>query len=115
MDVTTGYLLIPVDGPLEVLEPAGESLKTLQKGVDGYVEAVYLDDAFTMWLNDDGKGLRLPHNPRAQALWDRAFGAGTDFTVGPVVLTGGVDEDGETLELDAETVAALTAALAGVA
>jgi hypothetical protein len=111
----TGYLLIPIDDPLEVLDPAGESLKTLQQGVDGYVEAIDLDDALTMWLNEEGKLLHLPHNPRAQALWDRAFGAGTDITVGPVVLTGGVNEEGDTLPLDAETVAALTAALGGVA
>ena len=54
--------------------------------------------------------MNLPHNRRAQELWDKVFGAGTDYIVGDIVLTGGANEDGETLGLtDAQLVDFLVA------
>lgn len=85
------------------------SLEYLQKSVDGYVQAIdlpaeQLDSVFvSMWLNEEGKFSGLGVNQLATQLWNRSYGA-TDVIVGDVVLTGGTDEDGETLELTHEQI-----------
>ena len=77
------------------LEP--NSLQALQFAVNGLVQAIDIDE-FTMWCNDEGKILNLPHNPFGQALWTYRYG-NTDYIVGDVVITGGTDAEGETLGL----------------
>jgi hypothetical protein len=67
------------------------------------VQAIDLDDELSMWLNEEGKLVGLPHNPFAQFAWDKRFGAHTDYMVGDVVFAGGTDEDGVTLGLDQDT------------
>jgi hypothetical protein len=58
-----------------------------------------------MWCNEEGKIHGLAHNPFAQFMWDKAYGAHTDYIVGDIVLTGGTDDEGETLGLTDEQVA----------
>lgn len=70
------------------LEP--NSLDALQFAVNGLVQAIDIDE-FTMWCNDEGKILNLPHNPFGQALWTYKYG-NTDYIVGDVVITQGYDE-----------------------
>jgi hypothetical protein len=95
---------ITTDGTIEELDLSGEnSLQTLQTAVGGWVQAIDLDDELTMWLNEEGKLVGLPHNPYAQFAWDKRFGAHTDYMVGDAVFTGGTGDEGETLGLDQDT------------
>ncbi|WP_448812149.1 DUF3846 domain-containing protein [Agromyces bauzanensis] len=110
-ETTTGFLLVPVEGPVQVIEPGADSGDTLRKAVGGWFECVGLEAGLDMWLNEEGKLEGLPHNRRAQGLWDATFGAGTDYIVGPAVLSGGVDDEGDTLPLDAATIAGLVTLL----
>lgn len=81
-----------------------EELKQLQTAVDGFVQAIGIGDELTLWCNEEGKMMGLPHNPYAQKLWDNAFGVDTDYIVGNIVLTGGTDDDGHTLGLTDEQI-----------
>lgn len=94
---------IDVDGSLH---PLGSlSLETLQKSVGGWVQAIESNSGdITFWCNEEGKLEQLPVNTTATLmLYDKnpAF-KGHDFLVGPVVITGGVDEDGNTLPISDE-------------
>ena len=106
-----GYLLIPADPaePTSVLSATKDtSLAVLQKAVDGYVECISLASDADMWCNDEGKFREdFAENPRAQALFDRAFGPGLDVIAGPVVITRGADAFGETIPLGSVEVAKL--------
>ena len=93
---------IKADGTVTALDITADSLQTLQTAVGGWVQAIDLATDMTMWCNEEGKLVGLPHNPYAQHLWDKAFGAQTDYIVGDIVLTGGTDEEGYTLGLTAE-------------
>lgn len=87
----------------EETELEDTDLKTLQDGVGGYIEAIHLD-SITMWVNEDGIALKLPLNPRAQELWERAVPGWPHHghLVGDVVLTGATDEEGEIIPLTRE-------------
>jgi hypothetical protein len=87
-----------------ILEMDTIDLTALQTAVGGYVQAVDLGDDLTMWLNEEGKLEGLPHNEVGQVLWDATYGAGTDYIVGDIAITGGTDEEGETLPLTASAV-----------
>lgn len=62
------------------------------------------------WLDEEGKLERRPINPRATAL-AHALGWSADLLVGPVVLTGGADPEGNTLGLTNTQYQALTTLL----
>jgi hypothetical protein len=94
---------IKTTGEVIDLDLTADSLQTLQTAVDGWVQAIDLDESLTMWLNEEGKLHGLPHNPYAQFAGDKRFGAHTDYLVGDVVFTGGTDDEGETLGLDLNT------------
>ena len=101
------YLLVPIEGPLQILRPGTESYDTLNKAVGGYIECVPLKvNEVSLWLHEEGKIIGLPHNPRAQLLWEHSYGP-SDVIVGPAVLTGGVDDEGETLGLTLSEMMAL--------
>jgi hypothetical protein len=108
--MTAKALWITTKGELVELDEV--SLTALQQAVGGWVQAIGLTDSLTLWLNEEGKLNGLPHNLKGQAIWDSFFGIDTDYIVGNIVLTGGADEDGETLGLDDETVKKLSAVLA---
>ena len=111
---TLAFVRIPADTGAELEElavPLGGTASALSKGVEGWYECICFPAEFDMWLNEEGKLEQLPHNPRAQRLWDRYFGPGTDWLVGPVVITGCVDEEGETLGLTPEQIASIREAV----
>lgn len=89
---------LSVDGNLEVVPFVDDQLKILQTTVGGYVEAITLAGDLVMWVNEEGKMNGLPFNQAATSIFMMHRG-GADYIVGPVVFTGGVDDDGETLGL----------------
>lgn len=94
-------LVLKADGTIETIDNTG--LEALQSAVGGWVQAIDLASDLTIWVNEEGKLIGLPHNPTAQKLWDKTFWVGSDFIVGDVVLTGGTGEEGETLALATDT------------
>jgi hypothetical protein len=83
------------------------SYETLSRAVGGMIEAVTLPNGLTLWVNEEGKMDGLPVNDYATRLFASAFGAGIDIIVGDAIVTGGADDEGETLGLTDEQVAEL--------
>lgn len=109
-------LRVTTTGSVEELDITDntKSLDVLQGAVGGWVQAIDLDASVTLWLNEEGKLVGLPHNPYAQWAWDKAFGPHTDYMVGDAVFTGGVDDEGMTLGLDDNTAQAIRSMVADV-
>jgi hypothetical protein len=96
-----------------VIEPGGEvritqlqrGCEPLQKLVGGWIEAVYsIDQELTFWINEEGKLIGLVPNPFGTAVWHGTNPNAervNDFLCGTVVVTGGVDDLGETLSIPA--------------
>lgn len=92
-------LRVNVDGTAEVLEfVKGSSYQMLRDAVDGYIECVAIQEGIDLWLNEEGKLIGLQPNLVATKLYRNAYPT-NDFIVGDVVITGGADEEGETLGL----------------
>jgi hypothetical protein len=91
-------LAITTLGEVKILDLSDKSLEKLQEAVGGWVQAIDLDENLSMWCDEEGKIYRKPHNPFGQAFWEKSFGR-TDYIVGDIVLTGGVDDEGETVGL----------------
>lgn len=97
------YLAVTTEGVISVITATNEdSLSKLQEAVGGWVQAIDLSDTLSIWCNEEGKLINLPHNPYAQVIWDEVFGAHTDYIVGDVVFTGGTDDEGYTLGISDE-------------
>ncbi len=86
--------------------PHAHELTAMQNAVGGNIEAVYgwsSPDAevfdVTFFCHDEGRILNQPVNWQATTLWWRTNPAmpGVDHLRGVVVVTGGADEDGNTL------------------
>lgn len=105
---------VKTSGEVTELDLTADSLSTLQTAVGGWVQAIDLASDLSMWCNEEGKLVGLPHNPYAQFMWDKVFGAHTDYIVGDVVLTGGTDSEGETIGLTQEQVEIIKAVTAKV-
>jgi hypothetical protein len=94
-------IVIEVSGEVRALEmPDGDgSLQSMQQAVGGYIEHVATNEArFDIWCNEEGKLTGLPLNELAtQFLYatDPNW-VGHDVLVGPVLLTGGADNEGAT-------------------
>lgn len=67
------------------------NLPAMQDAVGGYVECIALTNMVNVWVNDDWTGLRS--NNGASLIFQRAL-------YGDVVVTGGVDKEGNTLPLN---------------
>ena len=92
-------LVIKTAGDIEVVSFTAETeYEVIKKAVGGYLEIIRLSPTMTMWINEEGKLDKLPYNHRATAIWNFYFGA-TDIVVGDVILTGGIDTDGNCLGL----------------
>lgn len=110
-------LRILVDGTVEELDldSAEGSLKVLQNGVkfddqdvSPLVQAIDLSRGVTMWCHEEGKLLGHPWNDTATMLYRFDFGTNyEDYIAGNVVLTGGVDDEGDTLGIPEERVEGL--------
>jgi len=70
----------------------------LQRAVRGYIEAVPHDGPFTAYCNEEGKLDGLPPNIPAT----RFLGLTHDILVGPVVLIGPPNDEGEDTALPAD-------------
>lgn len=79
----------------------GESYDLLSDSVGGMIECISLSDKIDMWINEEGKVYNHDYNPLATLIFAHKFGS-IDIIVGDVILTGGVDEEGETLGLSDE-------------
>lgn len=102
-------LVLTTDNTVKVEQDTEEfvSYATLSRSVGGMIEAVTLSDTLTMWVNEEGKLDGLPVNEYATRLFASELGA-VDIIVGNVIITGGADENGETLGLTNEQVVTLT-------
>lgn len=98
-------LIIGFDDSLTVVDLDSEqgSYKILSDAVDGYIEAVTLNESLSMYVNEEGKIHGLMVNPIATAIFQNRFGK-IDTINGNAVVTGGVDEDGEDMGLTDEQV-----------
>lgn len=92
-------LIITVDGDKIETDIEGNSYEVLQKAVGGRFEHVQLNPELSLWCNEDGIFESLKVNPTACQLWDAVFGIGTGVILGDVILTGGADDEGNTLGL----------------
>jgi len=100
-------------GEMIVIDLESESLLKLQRAVSGWVQAIDLSDTVSMWCNEEGKMIGLAHNPFGQAFWEKSYGR-TDYIVGDIVITGGVDDEGDTISLTDEQIVSITAVVAEV-
>lgn len=101
-------IIAMTNGALEVknFEP-GESYGMIKEAVDGYFDCIRIPSiGVDIWVNDEGKLLELDPNPFGTALWVHEYGM-TDMVCGNIIITGGVDEDGETIGLTQEQVDAM--------
>jgi hypothetical protein len=95
-------LRIKTNGDVKLLDFTNETCyKTLSESVGGLIECVALAKDIDMWVNEEGKIAGLDLNPYATRLYHSTFGA-IDLIAGDVVITGGVDDEGNTLGLSEE-------------
>jgi hypothetical protein len=78
-------------------------LAALQAEVGGWIEPIPTTENVTIYVNEEGKLLGLPVNRLAMDVWIRydcyrCVPAG-DWIAGSAVVVGGVDDEGETLDL----------------
>ena len=110
MDKTITALLVPADQalPVRTIEIA-PTLDTLQSLVGGYLEAV-TRDRVAAYLNEEGKYLGVPTNPRATAYMLQArMIFPFDVIAGDLVLIG-IDADGRDSDVPPAVVDAVAAA-----
>jgi hypothetical protein len=67
-----------------------------EQDVSPLVQAIDISDDLTLWCHEEGKVLGHPHNDTGSLIFRGKFG-GLDYIVGNIVLTGGVDDEGDTL------------------
>jgi hypothetical protein len=97
-------VIITTEGTKSVVEfEIGDSYKLLSNSVGGMIECVGLGDA-DLWCNENGIAEGLELNMIASAIYSETFGASNPI-LGNVIITGGADEEGETLGLTDEQVA----------
>jgi len=95
---------ISTDGHKGVVEfEFRKSYELLSNTVGGMIECVGLKDA-DLWCNENGIAEGLELNMIASAIYSEAFNASNPI-LGNVIITGGVDAEGETLGLTDEQVA----------
>jgi hypothetical protein len=96
---TIRVLLIPAnpDQPI-TWQDVDRGLAAFQHLVGGQVQVIPLDVPGTdLWCNEDVTGLNLAANARATALYHQAGGILWSDVLGDTFVTGGADDDGETL------------------
>lgn len=103
---------VSYDGFVEVnnFDPA-RSYELISGAVEGWIEAtpiVFDGNQYTMWVNEEGKINGLPLNVAATALWQASNGD-SDWIVGNAYITGGVDDEGESLGIPGDQACALAA------
>ncbi len=110
-DHVPNWLVIHANGYTdEHLTPP--TLSALRAAVHGNIEMVPLVGGapFTALCNEDGKALLLQPNAAATRLL-RDVKWGPEFILGPVVITGRIDGEGDTMPLDIDTYEAIISLL----
>lgn len=95
-------LLISTDGVVEKIHI--KDYRDIQRAVGGYFDVVNVTRDTSFWVHDEGLLIRLPVNRRATfAMWklDPEL-VGQLILVGPVLVSGGTDDDGNTLSIGSE-------------
>jgi hypothetical protein len=95
---------ISADDRIETIDfPINEQYPILKDAVGGFIECVAINIDGTrmdMWVNEEGLLHRLPYNSMATFLADNsARGIAMTPIVGDVIVTGPVDDEGDTLPL----------------
>lgn len=109
---TKPAVFISAEGSPRVLDllSNGDTLKSLQVAVGGYVQAVSLAQGFeglVMWVNEEAKLISgLPYNELATQIWResfRGYGWGSDdYILGNAVITLEADSEGDTMGMPQE-------------
>ena len=91
---TTHYTLEEFDGDADALREV----------IGGWLEAAPTADSVTLWIDEEGKIKRKPVNRFAMDVWIkydvyRCMLVGHDWLAGNAVITGGVDAEGNTMDL----------------
>jgi hypothetical protein len=95
-------------GETRRLDITENELKQLQGSVEGLIQPIDINEAMTMWVNEEFLFRSEPDpNPMATSFFE-VVGGGYDIH-GTVVFTGGSDEDGNTTSLDNSTLDKLEA------
>jgi hypothetical protein len=81
----------------------GDSYKILSDTVEGMIECVHLSENEDLWCNENGIAEGKPLNLIASAIYSETFNAGNPI-LGNVIITGGADDEGETLGLSDELI-----------
>ena len=81
----------------------GNSYKILSDTVEGMIECVHLSENEDLWCNENGIAEGKPLNLIASAIYSETFNAGNPI-LGNVIITGGADDEGETLGLSDELI-----------
>lgn len=102
-------VVITSRGDFSLLDVETDFLSKMQNAVDGLIQPVDLQNDVTMWVNEEGL-LRndLDVNQIGTGLYAEMLGANTPI-MGDIVFTGGIDEEGDTMGLDAGYVSSLEA------
>lgn len=91
-------VVINVDGTAKVCDL--NSLEDLQQAVGGYIEAIALGNNASAYINEEGKLRSLPLNAVATAIAHRKNSLRlNDFIVGPMVILGIPDENGNDTDI----------------
>jgi hypothetical protein len=94
-------LFIPVTGDIEVRDIEG--LEGMQALVGGMIECVGIREDLELYCNENGWAENLELNRRATN-WINTIQDGIYYLKGDVFLTGGVDDEGETLPITDQNV-----------
>ena len=92
-------LRINTDFTTEVLDLSSNEYNQLRDAVGGLIQPVDLKPDLTLWCNEEGKLINgMEVNVIGTHLYEKSY-AMTDVIMGNIVLTGGTDDEGETLPL----------------
>lgn len=92
-------LRINTDFTTEVLDLSSNEYNQLRDTVGGLIQPVDLKPGLTLWCNEEGKLINgMEVNVIGTHLYEKSY-AMTDVIMGNIVLTGGTDDEGETLPL----------------
>ena len=94
---------ISTDNIVEIKEVESIEYETLSTAVNGMIELVSINKDIDMWLNEEGKIIGLEPNVIASMIFYKAFSQ-LDIIKGNVIITGGSDDDGNTVGLSDESI-----------
>lgn len=87
-------------GKATELDITENSLAVLQSGVEGLIQPIDINENLTMWVNEEFlfRGDFEP-NLLGTSFYQSVYGENSGIIQGPVVFTGGSDDEGNTLPL----------------